>query len=100
MYKNGEGFPKDYKEALKWYRLSAAQGEAIAQYNLGFMYVNGEGVIEDKVLAHMWWNIAASQGHEDAKKNKDRIVKEMTVSQIEEAERLARQCQRNEYKGC
>jgi len=24
----------------------------------------------------------------------------MTVSQIEEAERLARQCQRNEYKGC
>ena len=48
----------------------------------------------------MWWNIAASQGNENAKKYKELIVEELTASQIEEAQRLARQCQRNEYKGC
>ena len=26
MYKYGEGIPHDYKEAVKWYRMSADQG--------------------------------------------------------------------------
>ena len=26
MYENGRGVPKDYDEAIKWYRLAAAQG--------------------------------------------------------------------------
>jgi hypothetical protein len=100
MYDMGNGVLQDYKEAVKWYRLAAEQGNARAQFNLGWMYNKGEGVIQDKVLAHMWWNIAASQGQKEGKENRDRVVKEMTSSQIEEAQRLARQCQRNEYKGC
>jgi len=27
MYANGEGVLQDYKEAVKWYRLAAEQGE-------------------------------------------------------------------------
>ena len=27
-YRNGEGVPQDYKEAVKWYRLAAEQGIA------------------------------------------------------------------------
>jgi TPR repeat protein len=100
MYDNGEGVIEDDKEAVKWYRLAAEQGDDEAQTSLGVMYALGTGVIEDIVLAHMWWNIAASQGHEGAKKNKDIIVKEMTASQIEEAQRLARQCVNNNHKGC
>ena len=34
-YAKGLGVPQDYKEAVKWYRLSAEQGVAQAQYNLG-----------------------------------------------------------------
>ena len=34
MYHNGYGVSKDYAEALKWYRLSAAKGNAIAKKNL------------------------------------------------------------------
>jgi len=34
MYHNGYGVSKDYAEALKWYRLSAAQGNARAKENL------------------------------------------------------------------
>jgi len=28
MYKDGKGVPQEYKEAVKWYRLSAEQGYA------------------------------------------------------------------------
>uniref|UniRef100_A0A914VL89 Uncharacterized protein n=1 Tax=Plectus sambesii TaxID=2011161 RepID=A0A914VL89_9BILA len=44
MYKNGRGVPQSDEEAVKWYRKSAEQGEASAQYNLGWMYEIGHGV--------------------------------------------------------
>ena len=100
MYENGQGVLQDDKEAAKWYRLAAEQGDVDAQFNLGVMYAKGEGVIQDLVIAHMWSNIAASQGNEKGKKNREILVKQMTASQIEEAQRLARQCVRNNYKGC
>ena len=31
MHNFGEGIPHDYKEAVKWYRMSADQGNAMAQ---------------------------------------------------------------------
>ena len=101
MYDNGQGVLQDYKTAAKWYILSAEQGNAEAQYNLGVMYALGQGVIEDKVYAHMWGNILNSNGHEDGKKIMDYLLKQgMTPSQIEEAERLARECIKKNYKGC
>ena len=101
MYDNGQGVLQDYKTAVKWYILSAEQGYAKAQYNLGVMYALGQGVIEDKVYAHMWGNILNSNGHEDGKKIMDYLLKQgMTPSQIEEAERLARECIKKNYKGC
>ena len=47
LYANGEGVPKDYAEAVKWYRKSAEQNNPSAQLYLGVMYANGEGVPED-----------------------------------------------------
>lgn len=41
MYESGEEVQQDYAEALKWYRVAAEQGDANAQFNLGFMYNNG-----------------------------------------------------------
>ena len=35
---------KDYKEAVKWFRLAAEQGDAFAQFKLGGMYLMGKGV--------------------------------------------------------
>lgn len=43
MYRNGEGVPQDYKQAVKWFTKSAEQGLDMAQSNLGQMYRNGEG---------------------------------------------------------
>jgi uncharacterized protein len=101
MYANGTGVLQDYKTAVKWYRLSAKQGNASAQNNLGQMYRKGQGVLQDYVRAHMWYNIAAISGKsKNASKNRDLIAKEMTPSQLETAQKLARECVRKKYKGC
>ena len=38
MYVLGQGVPQNYAEAVRWFRLAAAQGNANAQFNLGVMY--------------------------------------------------------------
>ena len=69
MYDEGQGVPQDYKEALKWYRLSAEQGDADAQYNLGWMYDEGQGVPQDNKEAVKWWRLSAEQRNERAQFN-------------------------------
>ena len=101
MYDNGQGVLQDYKTAVKWYKLAAEQGFAKAQYNLGGMYALGQGVIEDKVFAHMWANILNSNGHEEGKKIMDYLLEQgITPSEIEEAQSLARECVKKNYKEC
>ena len=101
MYERGQGVLRDYKTAVKWYKLASEQGFAKAQYNLGGMYALGQGVIEDKVYAHMWANILNSNGYEDGKKIMDYLLEQgITPSQIEEAQSLARECVKKEYKSC
>ena len=100
IYRRGLGVTQDYKEAVRLYTLAAEQGDADAQYNLANRYYYGEGVIKDIVFAHMWKNIAASNGYKPAKEHLKNFEEEMTSSQIEEAQRLARECVKKNYKGC
>jgi TPR repeat protein len=37
MYANGEGVVRDDKQAAFWFRKAADQGEAMAQFNLGWI---------------------------------------------------------------
>ena len=69
MYRQGEGVPKDDREAVKWFLLAAEQGDAEAQYNLGVMYSKGEGVAEDDREAVKWYRKAAAQGLAPAQHN-------------------------------
>jgi TPR repeat protein len=100
MYENGYGVPQDYAQAVEWYRKAAEQGYASAQFNLALSYYKGEGVIQDNVYAHMWVNIAASLGYERGPKARDIIAEKMTAEQIAEAQKLARECVKKNYKGC
>ena len=100
MYDVGEGVPQDDKEAVRWYTLAAEKEHAKAQYNLGVMYALGEGVIKDYVYAHMWGNIASMNGNDLGALLRDDFAEKMTSSQIEEAQRLARECIKKNYKGC
>jgi len=63
------GIAKNDAEAVKWNRLSAAQGNVFAQYSLGVMYDNGEGVPKNDVEAVKWYRRAAEQGDADAQLN-------------------------------
>ena len=49
-------------EAMKWYRKSADQGVAGAQFSLGNMYFSGHGIPHDDVEAVKWYRKAADQG--------------------------------------
>ena len=100
MYRKGEGVPQDDKTAVKWWTLAAEQGHAKAQYNLGVMYSNGQGVPQDYVRAHMWVNLGASNGVTGGAGSRDQLAKKMTPSQIAEAQTLARECVKKNYKGC
>ena len=55
----GTGVTQSYAEALKWYRLAAAQESGQAKFNLGFMYQAGEGVMQDDAQAVKWYRLAA-----------------------------------------
>jgi hypothetical protein len=68
-YDNGQRVPKDYKEAVKWYRLAAEQGHDEAQYNLGNKYDKGQGVQQDYKEAVKWWRFSSEQGNALAQYN-------------------------------
>ena len=57
---------KDYKEAVRLYRLSAKQGNAEAQYSLGLMYDKGQGVPQDYKEAARLYRLSAKQGNPGA----------------------------------
>ncbi len=91
MYAIGQGVLQDYKEAVKWIRKAADHGNASGQSNLGLMYDNGYGVPQNYVQAHMWFNLAAAQGDDEARNNRDIVAKKMSVEQIAQATKLARE---------
>jgi hypothetical protein len=62
------GVAQDDAEAVRLYRLAAAQGLAEAQRNLGNMFENGEGVAQDYAEAVRLYRLAAEQGHAEAQK--------------------------------
>jgi uncharacterized protein len=59
----------DYATALRLWRPLADQGDAKAQYALGFMYDKGQGVPQNHAEAAKWWRLAADQGNTFAQYN-------------------------------
>ena len=66
MFDNGHGVAQDYAEAVRLFRLAAAQGHGAAQNNLGSMFGHGQGVAQDYAEAIRWWRLSAAQGDADA----------------------------------
>jgi TPR repeat protein len=80
---NRGGVPRNYAEVVKWFRMSAEQGHAEAQFLLGVMYREGEGVPQDFAEAQVWFNLAAAQGHRGAKQVREIVAKRMTREWME-----------------
>ncbi len=62
-YDSGWGVAKDDAEAVRWYRLAAEQGHAVAQVSLGKILLHGGvGVARDRAEAIRWFRLVAAQG--------------------------------------
>ena len=53
---------------MKWYRLSAQQGDAEAQWFLGDCYFFGDGVEKNKREAVNWYFLSAEKGNAEAQR--------------------------------
>ena len=101
MHKMGLGVPKSEKEARKWSRLAAKQGNTQAQLLLGSLYYAKEGSESpDVVKAYMWYEVAAAQGNPEAQKEVATIGKELTPQQLADAQAKAQQCRSSNYEKC
>ena len=65
-YYSGKGTQQNYKEALKWFKASAEQGNSNAQRALAVMYFRGEGIPQDYREAAKWFVFSAEQGNAGA----------------------------------
>lgn len=63
MYRNGQGVPQNYEQAVHWWHLAADQGHAEAQFNLGVAYA------KNNEESAKWWRLAADQGNAEAQFN-------------------------------
>ena len=90
-YQKEKGLTQEYKQSFKKYKKAAEKGDTDAQTSLGIMYHKGQGVTQNNKLAHMWLNIAASSGYKEAAERRDEVAKEMSPSQIEKAQDMARE---------
>jgi hypothetical protein len=77
-YEHGEGVKKSVAQALELYCKAARDGDAEAQFSIGWIYANGRGVSRDDGLAAYFFTLAAEQGHQQAT-NMIRYVGERSV---------------------
>lgn len=81
----------NYDRAFKGFLELSGKGSSVSQYILGAMYLRGTGVLQDFSQAHMWFNIASSQGHKRAGGYLEMLTIGMSIGQVAEAQKLARE---------
>jgi len=73
-------------------RIAAAEnGKAEALYDLGLLYSIGHGVEQNNVEAHKWFNLAAMRGMLSAQIDRAEVADTMSMGEISEAQRKARE---------
>jgi hypothetical protein len=75
-YEHGEGVPKDELKAAALYCDAARDGDAEAQFSLGWMYANGRGVPRDDAAAAALFALAAASGHTAAQRMRAHVSDE------------------------
>ena len=110
MYAHGTDAPQDYLEGLKWFRLAAKQGHAMAQVQLAQMYGGGRGVPQNFFMSYVWNSLALTEGAEileeqsldrlRIRSNRDLDAQRLTAEQLLEAQQFARRCFESYYQDC
>jgi len=58
-----KGVERNDAEAVRWLRMAAEQGQALAQFDMGELHRTGRGVAKDEVAAVNWFRRSAMQGN-------------------------------------
>ncbi len=95
MYRLGalyfDGALPDLSQAEHWFRVAAAaQGHRDATFALGRMYLTGRGVPQDEVHALAWFALSARQGRDEAVKEADALLAELSPEAVVQADHLYR----------
>ena len=69
----------------------AQTGTPDALFELGMLYATGRDVAADLVVAHKWFNLAAARGNGAALNHRAELAREMSLEQIAQAQKLARE---------
>jgi len=94
LYLEGELLLRNYAEAKRWLEKAAYEGSPDAQGLLAEMFENGQGVDVDFVTAYAWYSVCYLRDRQEKPKLAlERIEKEMTATQINSGQELARQLQ-------
>jgi len=94
MYANGRGVPRDDREAVKWYRLGADQGNSTAQRNLAWMYEKGLGVTLNKIAAYALYELSELEDSSSGNKgtaSRIRLASALTKNAMHAAHLLRRE---------
>jgi hypothetical protein len=85
MYSEGQGIPRSYTKAVKWYQLAAYQGHSGAQNNLGMMYAEGKGVRRNYTEAYAWVSLVVAKGDTYAIINQRKLAKKLSSQESKQA---------------
>jgi len=92
LYTQGEGVPRNLKEAANWMRKAAEQNLAAGEQGLGVLYEDGDGLPEDDIQAAMWYRKAVDQNYVPAMNSLALLLattKEKTIRNPQQAIALA-----------
>jgi TPR repeat protein len=97
MYAAGRGVERNWTEAGKLLRRSAALGDTVAQDNVGAMYEKGiYGVMQNLVMAYVMYSHAAAAGNKLSVASLAELKARLDPSQLREGEMLAEKWKGNE----
>ena len=99
-YEQGITVVQNYQEAVKWYRLAAAQGRGEALEQLGLMYDLGRGVAQNYTRAYVWYSLAAAKGNANAASNRDEVRNQLSPQALEQAQAQATRCFESNFQDC
>jgi TPR repeat protein len=60
-------------------------------FDLGLVYSTGREVAADLIAAHKWFNLAAVKGNREAAQYRQELAREMSATEVAEAQRAARE---------
>jgi len=101
-YVDGYLTERNCSEGVNLYRALAAKGNEVAMNNLAGVYWKGNCMPLDYVYVYMWTSMALTRRENSFDRNFiDQLAKtKMTQSQIDEAQKLSRQCFGKKYENC